>query len=316
MENAAENLNNETKQVEDTKPTNKELMKTAKKLRHPAEHAMTIVSILFTLFIFAGLAFGPMYVLINKAAMHFFTKHTGLSTKVLSIIFGFGGGVGIILVLVVIVRITYENLTFLGQLKAKEMRASDTVYEDICSYYRERGMELGMEELPPIFLTKSSYQSKFLGVDVRGKNAITLNLADVVNAEKTDDWLNVKYTICRRLARIFLGHYGLGFQVATFMGRLLPFYRQTFSRTMTYSVDRLVQKMMGDEDVLHAILDSCCDISKYKETDISKIAESIIKDYSKAESVSKFGANMMADVPILPYRLEALMDKSRPGRVL
>ena len=30
MENAAENLNNETKQVEDTKPTNKELMKTAK----------------------------------------------------------------------------------------------------------------------------------------------------------------------------------------------------------------------------------------------------------------------------------------------
>ena len=317
MEKETEKTKKGIQQTKGYTYTENELKKMLRKLRHPAEIPLTVLSVIITLIIFAGLSYGAIFVRANGAAISFLTKHTGIKEKMLSTILSIGGDGVIILLVVLIIRIIYANLTFLGKVVSQEMRASDSVYSDICQYYRNRAEELGIKNLPQLFFTTSDYKTELLGVEIRGKNAITVDKAAVVKAEKSDDWLDVEYTICRRVARIFLGHYDLWFQLATFAGRLIPAYRELFSRAMTYSTDRVVQKIMGDEDALKAIFTSSYDIDRYREDiEISEIIENKVKDYSKAERLSKFGANLMSDKPIMPYRLQALIDKDKPGQLL
>ena len=317
MENETDKTKKGINQTKGKTYTDKELRKMARKLRHPAEFPLTVLSVIITLITLAGISYGAIFARANESAIKFLTEYTGFDEKTIALILSLGGDVAVVLMIVLIIKIIYANLTFLGKVVSQEMRASDSVYSDVCQYYKNRAEELGIKNLPPIFLTTSNYKTEVLGVEIRGKNAITVDKAAVIKAEKSDEWLDVEYTICKRVANIFLGHYDLWFQLATFAGRLIPTYKQLFSRAMTYSVDRLVQEMMGEEDAFKAIFTSCYDIEMYKDDmEIREIVENKVRDYSRAERLSKFGANLMSDKPIAPYRLQALLDQDKPGRLL
>ena len=296
--------------------TVQELRQMMKGARHPAEIPLTILSVLFTLITFAAISYASVFARSSESAMEFLKEMVELDEETIQFILRFGGDIVAILVVVLILRIVYENLTFLGKVVSRDMRAEDSRVEELSRHFQSRARELGIRNLPELFITGSDYETKVLGVDIRGKNAVTISKAMIAEAEKNGDWNDVEYAVSRRIAHIFLGHYDLWFQLSTLVGKMIPVYRELFSRAMTYSTDRVVSVMMGKEDALYAMFTSCYDVDMYKDMEIPEIVESKVKDHTRAERLSKAGANLMSDEPIMPYRLLAIIDRSRPGRLL
>lgn len=79
------------------------------------------------------------------------------------------------------------------------------------------------------------------------------------------------------------------FTLFTFVGKLIPIFNNAYERSIVYSVDNIVEKLIGEEATLKGIYSTFYNDRLYeKDTNFTKIVEDKIKTVNSSESIGRF----------------------------
>lgn len=85
---------------------------------------------------------------------------------------------------------------------------------------------------------------------------------------------------------------------------------------LLYSVDNVVEQLIGEEDTLKGIYSTFYNNRLYeKDTDFEKIVKDKIKTANKSKSIGRFLENLFSNDPLPSYRMEAILGKNKTGRL-
>ena len=286
-----------------------------KKARHGADIPLTILAVLITVALLVLISWMAVTARDNEEALKTLVELTGLDKELVHSLLRFGGDFAIAFILYLIARITEVNITFLGKMLSKEMRLTDSRFAVIKDFYKARAEACGMKKIPELFISGTDYDSEVLKVEVRSNKAIAIDKKMLLKAEQTGNWQEVEYTICKRLARIYLGYYSLPNQVFTFAVKKIPGIKELLSRCRTYSTDRVVMALLGEKDAVKYVFRQCYDVELYRDLDKESIIRRKLENHTKAENLSKWLENAVSATPVSPYRLIAMLDTSKDGRL-
>lgn len=293
----------------------KEIAGRLKNVRHKADTSLTVLAVLITLGLLAFLSYAAVTARGNEAVMKFLSEMTGFESRVIQFILRIGGDVALVAMAVLLLEIVKQNITFLGKMLSGEMRLSDSRFSEVKEFYQTWTEACGLKTVPEIFITGESRKSEVLSIPVRTNKVIPIDKKMILAAEKSGDWTEVKYTLARRLANIYLGYYNLPNQLFTFCMKLIPGLKQLFSRCRTYSVDRVIMALMGPEQAIEQTFCQCYDVDLYGDMDRERIIDHKLQNFSRAEEISKFLENAVSETPISPFRLEAMLNPGKDGRL-
>ena len=293
----------------------KEIADRLKNARHKADIPLTVLAVLITLGLLAFLSYAAVTARENEEVLKFLTEVTGFGPQVIQFILRVGGDIALVFMAVLLLKIVEQNITFLGKMLSGEMRLSDSRFSEIKEIYNTWTGACGLKIVPEIFISGSDYKSEVLNVPVRSNKVISIDKKMILAAEKSGDWTEVEYTLARRLAKIYLGYYGLPDQLFTFSVKLIPGLKQLLSRCRTYSVDRVVMALLGPEEAIEQTFCQCYDVDLYRDLDREAIVDHKLRSFSRAEKLSKFLENAGSETPISPFRLEAMLNPEKDGRL-
>lgn len=292
------------------------IKKQLKKARHPAEIPLTIVAVLITLAFYGFIAYLCFKAATNEEALNKLMEFLGTDSDAVKFIVKFGAWGVIIVIAYFSLYLIYLDKVFIGKSSVSSVRLKDSKYKDINGTIVEYCDKLGIKQIPLAYIEDIPVDSSFLGVKVRGDDAVSVSSKSIMQAGKNDDFAYVKYLLARRIAHIYLGHNNLFVIVFTFIAKLIPVLSNVYERSMCYSTDKVVEVLIGEDETIKGIYSTFYDDSLYEEdADINKIIEDKIKTENNSEVIGRFIENLFSDDPLPNYRLEAIYKEGKTGRL-
>ena len=285
------------------------------KARHPYEITFNIISYVLSIIVYVGLGYALIVASNTDTILNKLANFTGLRSKVFELIIRIGGPTVFIILALLLGKLLFVNMTFVGESSSSNPRLSQTKFKEVNDIYNKLVKELGLNRVPEVYVCSKDVDPEYLGLTICSEMAISIHSKLIQNAYKHNDFSIVEYTLARKLARIYLGHYNPINLVMTFPIKAIPYYRDAWERIECYSADRFAADMVGVENAVRIIYEDSFDTDLFDENkDIMKIVKELIKSEHKYEKDGRWFYNLESNEPLPVYRLSALIE-DKPGRV-
>lgn len=213
------------------------------------------------------------------------------------------------------VLLAYYNLSYKGMCYSRSVKLPESKYKILNEMYLDLAEKAGIENPPPVYIASEDNPKTIIGIPVLSSRAICID-DDVVRAAiVSGDTREVEYCLLRKLAAISLGHCSFINQFLTLCIKYIPVLRGLLYRSMCYSVDRFVKLVLGSEFIIRNIIETSYNLDDYEE-DADSFAELRRSAMSKDEQFASSAENLAGNVPVPIFRIQALLNDSRSGRLL
>lgn len=201
---------------------------------------------------------------------------------------------------------------YYAQYRANAVRITRTNFPDIYQCVEEYAQRLGLKETPKVYIAKQNgIMNAFTAYILRRQYIVIMtDLFEVAYLEH-HDLDSIKFIIAHEMTHIKLRHATFSYQLSILFGNYIPLLPNTLSRAREYSCDRVAQHLSGVSGV-EPMLALVVGKHLYKKIDI----EDYVNHCHEVRGFFVFIYNLMATHPIMPKRIQALLNDHGSGRLI
>ena len=283
--------------------------------KYPSERILDVIAVAFSIAFYGMVFYIGVFADMEEAA-ELLTKMTGFDSEVVEYLLNVGADIALVLVIVMVISIVLINSSFTGKTLSRDIRLEDSKYEKTIEFFETNIAKLGFKNPPSIFITDHYEDSSILGVKIRSKHILVVEKAMLEKAWKQDNYDEAIFIIARRLSRISLGYNSIPNQVLTFWAMKLPVFNKVYKRSRAYTTDRMAMEIIGKERAVSGLVRSCynVDLNREKEADSIALEKLIVRTSFEKSGLAL--ENLSSEVPVAPYRVEALIRADEKKRRL
>lgn len=276
------------------------------------EYFLNVVSIILTLIINALLIYASYSLGNNPKIAETISQYLGINYGFISFLSIFNSYAIIILLLIIFAIICFYNASY--QIKSSLKNFSiDIMPDKKCYELFDNYCRILDIKKPILFLNDNIYDSSIFGVKIRGEKAIGVPARVYYNIVRLHDYHFFNYRIASILGSIYLGHYGLLFQLLTFWARIIPYYNRLYSRTLSYSTDRVAQILIGTYPLITSILRETSGIEFIDDEATKEIISSDFEMTKFEESISVL-YGIKNEYPLPYFRITKILDNEEKDK--
>ena len=279
--------------------------------KHKATKTLFIISFIISIIIFV------LLIIIFSLSLKNITMKNSLNEIlvdeewILKLV-GYFGGYAVIIVMVVTiiyVFIKFSNLNVTAI--AHDIPVSEEQFPELLNFEIECAKKLGLKKIPNLYVDPAGEEEeRILGAKFEYDNILRIDASEVYNTA-SEDYYVAKFTIARKLAAMYIGDYNIVLNAAIFFSHFIPILSQLNNRVMCYTCDKIAVELLNKETVIKAL------VTKYTGYYITPLVKKdvYIKNIDKIiEKKDVIFENLMLDIPLAAYRLEAII-KDIDGRL-
>lgn len=240
-----------------------------------------------------------------------------LAVTIISVI----GGLG--LLIYYIFRYLYSCYQTYGKSISYSIRVSEKNYPELYEKVKEFTRLLGLKKEPEVYVRQSNGSINAFASWVPGKNFVQIN-AEVLDLAymENKDIDTVAFIMAHEFGHIYFHHINMFYQLwAEFIG-FVPIvgtliFAPLFWRSQEYTADRVAQALTGGKNQEEGMMLLAAGRHLYKHTDINNFIEWANRDHNFIERFMRFLINLGASHPVMPFRVAAILDKTKKsGRLI
>ena len=279
-----------------------------KKSRHKAEIPLIIIAVILNIGILTLMMLGFIYrYKVEDSILTWFD----MDNYLVSFLAGVGYWFAPTFLIVVAIRIIYSVKRMCHECYFKGVRVGNNQFPEIYEIEKNYGELFKFKHIPKTFVSSSSSTGMVLNVPISG--AYFVCIAPGV-AVYTPDL--VRFEMARNYAHIYFGHRSLIFYILTFCAQAIPIFGNLLRRTMEYSADYAAQCILGQDMTIECVIKSCAHYLVARKMDVDDYYNRVTSPCGTEASYYYFFVNMFSDISVPRYRIKALSDSNKHGRLL
>lgn len=208
--------------------------------------------------------------------------------------------------------ITFFSLyLYFANLKASSVKITQNNFPEIYSLIHSYAYRLGMKKVPEAYIMQQNGVLNALSSFLFGRQYIMINseVFEVAYREHKD--MNaLAFIIGHETAHIYYGHSTMHYNLPIILVGEIPLFGAIASRTREYSCDRLAQRLTNYDGV-QAMIMLMVDRHLYPMVDVQDYINTTIND----RGFCLWLINLLADHPIMPKRIRALIQWNGSGEL-
>ena len=213
---------------------------------------------------------------------------------------------------VILVVFGYLGLYYIYAFaRSRSLRITEKNFPEVYELIELYAKKLQMKETPKAYIMQSNGVLNAFSAFIFRKQYIEINteIFEVAYREHHDmDALG--FIIAHEMAHIYYGHATLHYNIPIWFVKGVPIIGATASRAREYSVDRLAQRISGNDGV-SAMFMLMVDRHLYKMVD----REDYLQQAKEQKGFFIWWVNLLADHPILCKRIQALAQMDGSGKL-
>lgn len=213
---------------------------------------------------------------------------------------------------VILVVFGYLGLYYIyAYARSRSLRITEKNFPEVYELIESYAKKLQMKETPKAYIMQSNGVLNAFSAFIFRKQYIEINteIFEVAYREHHDmDALG--FIIAHEMAHIYYGHATLHYNIPIWFVKGVPIIGATASRAREYSVDRLAQRISGNDGV-SAMFMLMVDRHLYKMVD----REDYLQQAKEQKGFFIWWVNLLADHPILCKRIQALAQMDGSGKL-
>lgn len=213
---------------------------------------------------------------------------------------------------VILVVFGYLGLYYIYAFaRSRSLRITEKNFPEVYELIELYAKKLQMKETPKAYIMQSNGVLNAFSAFIFRKQYIEINteIFEVAYREHHDmDVLG--FIIAHEMAHIYYGHATLHYNIPIWFVKGVPIIGATASRAREYSVDRLAQRISGNDGV-SAMFMLMVDRHLYKMVD----REDYLQQAKEQKGFFIWWVNLLADHPILCKRIQALAQMDGSGKL-
>ena len=306
----------------ENKFANMEVKEIIKKTRHKAELPLKYIAIAITIVSMFVIGVSADLIKGDPTLKSEFMEELGdtdqKTSALVSAFIDFGMGCGILVLIFFAFTILFQYYKLYAQIMSYSIKVTATNFPEIYAKAQEYTEKLGLKKVPEIYIQQHNGQINAFATYVVGKRYVQLNaeIVDVAYMENKD-FDTLFFVMAHEFGHIYFHHVTWLYNLSTFIGRIIPIYGKTLTRAQEFSADRVAQALTDNvnSEKCMALLSGGRHLYKY--IDINDYSESAESNHNFVEKLGRFIINLLADHPITPFRVKAIMDPDRKsGRLI
>lgn len=240
-----------------------------------------------------------------------------LAIIILSLMFGAGA------IIILVVMSLYQMYRTYADQMSYSIRVSEKNYPEIYQKVREYTWLLGWKKEPEVYVQQMNGSLNAFTCWVPGKVFIQLNaeIVDIAYMEHKD-FDTIFFVMAHEFGHAYLHHVQLYYSFWSMLASFIPFLGSNIllpmlSRSREYSADRVAQALTGGVAQEDCMMLLGAGRHSYKYVDTQSYISEILAHYGPVERFFRWLVNLLASHPIMPYRVQAILDPyKRSGRLL
>ncbi len=240
-----------------------------------------------------------------------------LAIIILSLMFGAGA------IIILVVMSLYQMYRTYADQMSYSIRVSEKNYPEIYQKVREYTWLLGWKKEPEVYVQQMNGSLNAFTCWVPGKVFIQLNaeIVDIAYMEHKD-FDTIFFVMAHEFGHAYLHHVQLYYSFWSMLASFIPFLGSNIllpmlSRSREYSADRVAQALTGGVAQEDCMMLLGAGRHSYKYVDTQSYISEIMAHYGPIERFFRWLVNLLASHPIMPYRVQAILDPyKRSGRLL
>ncbi len=199
---------------------------------------------------------------------------------------------------------------FYAKYRANSVRVTEKNFPEIYHTIEDYASRLGID-VPKAYISQGGGILNAFSTFIFKRQWVQINaeLVEVAYREHKDmDALN--FAIAHEMAHIYFGHSTLHYKLPIWFSESLPIIGSVASRAREFSCDRMAQRLTGN-DGLDTMLVLVIDRHLYKMLD----KEDYVNEVVNQKGLFMWAYNLVLDHPVLPRRVEALVEGRGSGRL-
>ena len=240
-----------------------------------------------------------------------------LAIIILSLMFGAGA------IIILVVMSLYQMYRTYADQMSYSIRVSEKNYPEIYQKVREYTWLLGWKKEPEVYVQQMNGSLNAFTCWVPGKVFIQLNaeIVDIAYMEHKD-FDTIFFVMAHEFGHAYLHHVQLYYTFWSMLASFIPFLGSNIllpmlSRSREYSADRVAQALTGGVAQEDCMMLLGAGRHSYKYVDTQSYISEIMAHYGPIERFFRWLVNLLASHPIMPYRVQAILDPyKRSGRLL
>ena len=233
---------------------------------------------------------------------------------VIMMILGLISGSTMVIMIIVGLLLQMYQL-YAGQL-SYSVRVSESNFPELYAKVKEYTHLLGLNKEPEVYVQQMNGQVNAFSTWVPGKTYIQMN-AEIVDLAymENKDWDTVCFVLAHEMGHIKLHHVQLLYILlpifVTYIPVVGPILYMALQRAREYSCDRVAQALTGGKSEVECMMLLGAGRHAYKHLDAARYVEEINRGHNSVERFFRWIMNLSASHPIMPFRTEAILDKSK-----
>ena len=240
-----------------------------------------------------------------------------LAIVIMSLVFGTGA------IIILVVMSLYQMYRTYADQMSYSIRVSEKNYPEIYQKVREYTWLLGWKKEPEVYVQQMNGSLNAFTCWVPGKVFIQLNaeIVDIAYMEHKD-FDTIFFVMAHEFGHAYLHHVQLYYSFWSMLASFIPFLGSNIllpmlSRSREYSADRVAQALTGGVAQEDCMMLLGAGRHSYKYVDTQSYISEIMAHYNVVERFFRWLVNLLASHPIMPYRVQAILDPyKRSGRLL
>ena len=278
-----------------------------KNARYKGEIILNIVSVVLTLGIDALLIYACYNLQTNPKLAETVVDFTNINIDFIEFLGEFNSFAIIALLVIVGGLIVFYNLSYTVKAGFKNF-AVDDLPDEKCVELFNRYCKLLEIKKPILYLNNITYESSVFGVKIRGNKSMGISSKAYHEIMTRQDYHTFDYQVAETLGSIYLHHYDLLFQLATFWARIIPIYSKAYSRALSYSTDRIAQILIGTDSLVTSIAREASGFT-FIDDDLSKeLLNPEVLEITPFQKTAGFLSGIRDVYPLPYFRLTKIYD--------
>jgi len=308
----------------------REVEEMIRRARHPAERALSIISGILTVGIFAFLLWLVIYAIRKPAdesvVVSFLASFLAIEESSAGDLLKMGAWAVLAVFLWILIKYVAALMNEKGRAEDEDFTIEEIKPEKVKKVAEQYAEILGMEEMPEVFFSEKSKGIDIEGIQVYGEDYVVIPMYNMYNVPYDERMVDVRFKLATKLGNIRMGYNGLLFQILTFAGRILPVFKGLYIKSLVYGSDRMALEILkrdpevqvtGEEIALSLFIgESIYKSTTLKVVDVDKTLRDRRERFHSEGRLSQAMSRLGEDKPLLMDRIEAMEDLSKPGKLI
>lgn len=293
----------------------------AKKVRHPAEIPLSILSAVITIGFFVLMA---IFLVKNNPTTQeqneiesFLTESFDLDEETAHALIKFGAWLVIIILVLLFLKYILTLIDEENRAITEGLTCRDAGAEYIQEIADEYARILGLESVPKLYFVSDSTTAQIFNANVYGERFLAFSAVEALTEKSSDENLpKLRFRIATKLGNISLGYNNLLFQVLTLSGRIIPIFRSFYIKTLIYSSDRMALEILQQsqsatitkEDVARALYLRGYDYELHEFINWKQAVQDKIDMFNQQSRLNKLYIRIASVEPLITDRITAILD--------